>query len=138
MPITTHYDGSARLRIHVVSGRPTAEEFATTIVSVYEGGHADADSLWDMRQARLEVSAADVRRLRATVERYRDARGNSRQAVVTGRDLDFAQVRMFEMLDDWGSAEFMVFRDIGAAAGWLDTPVDRIDGRVLSTGGLAD
>ncbi len=74
--------------------------------------------LVDARQARLKITAADVRKL---VDRscLRRIHGTARTAFVTGYPADFGMMRMYATLSEEWDPGFAVFREIGDAEQWI-------------------
>src|SRR5262249_45380174 len=78
--------------------------------------------VWDFRAARLDVQPQEVRDLAQFILERQPATAPPRLALVAGRDLEFALLRMFEVFRDHPSTEVRVFRDIGEAVAWARIP----------------
>ncbi len=75
--------------------------------------------LVDARQARLKITAADVRKLVDSIMLLRRIHGTARTAFVTGYPADFGMMRMYATLSEEWDPGFAVFREIGDAEQWI-------------------
>ncbi|MCW8131421.1 MAG: hypothetical protein KIS92_13815 [Planctomycetota bacterium] len=73
--------------------------------------------VWDFRDARFEISPAEIREIAHFVLRDQPSRPR-RVAFVTPRDVDFGLARIFEALREDPPTEFNVFRDFDQAVAW--------------------
>jgi hypothetical protein len=84
----------------------------------------DVNAFHDFRDAKLDLSEADIRR---TVEYYGRAAaiaGPSRRAVLVAGDLTFGVSRMFTTLAEHLPGDFRVCRDVEEAKTWVRLPPD--------------
>jgi len=122
MPIETEYDAKAGLRIHTVSGDFSFDELRETLETLYShpGFDPDADSLWDLRRAKVDFSAKDVRVLAEFVATNWGGGGQSRAVIVASKDFEFGMARMYQaVLEDQTPNPVRVFREIDQAKRWL-------------------
>lgn len=75
--------------------------------------------LVDARQARLKITADDVRRLADNIMLLRRIHGTARTAFVTRYPADFGMMRMYATLSEEGDPGFAVFREIDEAEEWI-------------------
>ena len=80
--------------------------------------------VWDLRLARLELTAHEVSELAQFVLHH--PAPSPRVAFVVGRDVDYGQARMFETLRERPSEEVRVFRDYDEAMSWARSPREAI------------
>lgn len=78
--------------------------------------------LWDFRNARLVVRAAEVRALAQFVMEGQPSMPPPKVAIVTSRDVDFGLSRMYEVLREHPETEVRVFRDYEEAYAWVGAP----------------
>ena len=71
----------------------------------------------DAREAKLELSAAEVKAFAALIREFRERMPMGPTAVVAPADLDYGIARMYAGFDD--SESFAVFRSMGEADGWV-------------------
>ena len=76
--------------------------------------------LWDVRGARLNVTGEDVRRIVAFVSKSREARGEGKSVVLTGREVDYGMARVAQVHMEAIGIELMVFREMEHAERCLD------------------
>lgn len=77
--------------------------------------------LWDMREARFDLSSGEVRELAEFAKRNAPA-ADLRTAFVAPQDLEFGLVRMFEVFRETPLASARAFRDVDSAMAWLGEP----------------
>lgn len=121
MAIRTEAEPDAGIRRHIVTGALTLDDLRAELESVYlQPALQRLASLWDVREARIDMTSAEMRQIADFIgKRWRPA-GSVRAALVVSQDYNFAMSRMLEMLLEGRSAnEVMVFRDIDAAEAWL-------------------
>ena len=75
--------------------------------------------LIDAREARLKISAVDVRRLVDRIKMLRKIHGTARTAFVTRYPAAFGMMRMYATLSEECDPGFAVFREIGEAEEWI-------------------
>ena len=75
--------------------------------------------LIDAREARLRITAGDVRKLVDRIETLRKIHGTARTAFVTRYPADFGMMRMYGTLSEECDPGFAVFREIGEAENWI-------------------
>ena len=75
--------------------------------------------LIDAREARLKISARDVRRLVDKIKMLRRIHGTARTAFVTRYPASFGMMRMYATLSEESDPGFAVFREIGKAEEWI-------------------
>jgi len=99
------------------------------IVAALERVYADPqfaygmNVLCDLRDARPDLTAGDIRRIVDFVSRNREARGAGRSAVVASRDVDYGMARIAQVYLEPLGVELAVFRDMQQAARWLGAEV---------------
>jgi hypothetical protein len=74
--------------------------------------------VWDLRSAELAVNATQVRELGRSILSAQPSPPPPKVAFVTGRDVDFGIVRMFEVFREDPATNVRVFRDYEAAIAW--------------------
>jgi hypothetical protein len=74
--------------------------------------------VWDFRSAELEFAAPQVRELAQFILDSQPSPPPPKVAFVTGRDVDFGMVRMFEVFRAGPSTEVRAFRDYDEALSW--------------------
>lgn len=99
-----------------VMGRADAEEGATALWRA--PGWAGKSAIWDFRDARFDLSSAEVREMAQFILRHQPVPPPSRVAFVTGRDVDFGLARMYEAHREDSRTAFRVFRDYDEAVRW--------------------
>jgi len=122
MPITTRIDPKTGLRRHKVDGTFTLGVIRTVLQAIYSRPdfRADADVLWDFRDATPDFSADEVQQLADYVAKHWGPEGKSKAAFVVTSDLQFGMTRMYEMLlNSQSKNSLMVFRKIEDAERWL-------------------
>jgi hypothetical protein len=121
MKLTTRFDSTSDLRIHSIHGEVVFEELRTALTRLYESPEfkPDQNSLWDLREAKLEtMSAEQARSISDLVRGHRGTTSAGRSALVVSEDLAFGMSRMIEMRLD-GSHQVRVFWDLSEATSWL-------------------
>ena len=78
--------------------------------------------VWDFRLGELVVDPEHVRMLARFILDSQPSPPPSKVAFVTGRDVDFGMIRIFEVLREHPSTEVQVFRDYEGALSWARTP----------------
>lgn len=75
--------------------------------------------LIDAREAHLEITSNDVRRLVDRIKALRKIHGTARTAFVTRYPAAFGMMRMYAILSEECDPGFAVFREIGEAEEWI-------------------
>lgn len=103
-----------------VSGPIRLDDLRDTLGELYTGNTPEPPVrfLWDLRDAELNWSADDIKQFSEWVRRNRQP-GEGKTAVVVSRDLHFGLARMYEVFSSDLPVEFVVFRDLDAAAAWV-------------------
>jgi hypothetical protein len=79
--------------------------------------------LFDLRDARPDVTSGDIRRIVDFVSRHREARGVGKSAVIASRDVDYGMARVAQVHLEPLGIELAVFRDLHEAEQWLGAEV---------------
>jgi hypothetical protein len=123
MPVDTRIDATTRLRTHRVTGSPTLEDILEALQAIYAlpDYRADANVLWDLREAELEgFSKGAVHYLANFVGKNWVKQETTRAALVVARDVDYGLARMYEqLLQTQNVGQVMIFRDVDEAMDWL-------------------
>ena len=77
-------------------------------------------ALWDFRQARFDIAAADAREVGEFILKNQPHDVPKRVAWVVAREVDFGMVRIFEVYREDERTAHRVFRDFDEAAAWLE------------------
>lgn len=122
MPVTYRFEPEANLTIVTMSGPVGFDDLAGAFLERL--GHPDhrpgMNILLDGRDAVLEFSADDIRRLVLLFEQKRDERGAGiRFAMASHQDLTFALGRMYEAYAVRLPEQVRVFRDFDDAMRWV-------------------
>lgn len=119
MPHSLRIDPDSGIAIGTCSGTLRLEDAKAGAAAVWSSpewnGHA---VVWDMREARLDVSTADLRESARFVLERQPAKPPPKVAFVTGTELDFGLARMFEAFREDPATEVRVFRDLDEALAW--------------------
>lgn len=121
MAIRTEADPEAGIRRHIVSESLTLADFRAELDVVYAQPEMHRlGPLWDLREARIDMTSAEMRQIADFIGKRWHAPESVRAALVVSQDYDFAMSRMLEMLLEGRSPnQVMVFRDVEAAEEWL-------------------
>ncbi len=74
--------------------------------------------VWDLRAAELKVAAPHVRELAQFILGAQPSPPPPKVAFVTGRDVDFGMIRMFEVFREHRATKVQAFRDYEEAVSW--------------------
>jgi hypothetical protein len=77
--------------------------------------------VWDFRTAQLDVRGADVQEVARFILERQPETPPPRVAFVTGRDVDFGLMRMFQVYRQHPATQIRVFRDYEEAVSWART-----------------
>lgn len=121
MAIRTEAEPDAGIRRHIVTGTLTLDDFRAELESVYaQPALQQLSPLWDVRDARIDMTSAEMRQIADYIGKRWRPPGSVRAALVVSQDFDFAMSRMLQLLlEGRATNEVMVFRDIDAAEAWL-------------------
>jgi hypothetical protein len=112
-------DSETSVVVGTAIGPLTVEEIRRAAASVWRDVEGPSlRVLWDLRLARFEFSAVEVRAL-AEFARQNSPYPDLRMAFVVARDLEFGLVRIFEALRETARARVAVFREKDEALAWL-------------------
>lgn len=113
---TQRIEGLAVCAVTGTLGLAEIKRYATAMLRC--AGDKGLHLLWDLRLARFDLSAVDVRDLAASLRTL--AEGTApRSAFVVAEDLEFGLVRMFQAYRDTDGSRIGVFRELDAAVTWL-------------------
>lgn len=119
MPITFERDTDTKIVIATCSGvlgLKEAQAGASQFWGRPESGRVPV--VWDFRSAVLRISAAEIHSLAEFILSSQPTPPPPKVAFVTGRDVDFGLVRMFEVYRQHPETEVQVFRDYDKALAW--------------------
>jgi len=74
--------------------------------------------VWDLRSAQLDVQGADVEEVARFILQRQPKTPPPRVAFVTGRDVDYGLMRMYQVYRNHPSTEVHIFRDYEEAVSW--------------------
>lgn len=77
------------------------------------------DRLWDLREAQLPLSGADIGEMARVVHDVGESPGGRRLAIVATSDLPYGLVRMYTVFVEETNIETHAFHDIDQAPAWL-------------------
>ena len=122
MVVTTEYDASRHTRTHTVTGPLSVREAIRVLDEVYSAPdfRADALALWDFREAEMDWTPEEIRRLLSDAKSRQKKRGETYVAIVVSRDVDFGIARSLEMWGEWKPGAMRAFRDMDEASAWLE------------------
>ena len=105
--------------VGIACGPLTLEEIKESAATMLQKAEAPQTRvLWDLRGARFDLEADEVRSLAEFIKRISAAR-DLRTAFVVSRDLEFGLLRMFEVFRETDCAATSTFRDKQQAVEWL-------------------
>ncbi len=125
MAIETTFDESRELTAFTVEGPLVYADVEQAMKSFYEGS-VSRNVLWDLRNASVEgFTAAEVKQLAASPDRFTEERRGGRTAIVASGDLAFGLSRMFQSFGESKDLPFpiRVFRAKEEALDWIDEGV---------------
>jgi hypothetical protein len=123
MPVTMEIRPDENLIVHEILGKFTLADFKATMNA--EISHpefrAGMDALWDFSRGDASgISQADVMRMAEIMTAASDRRGSAyRIAVIAPDDLHHGLTRMYAGHTAGIDREINIFRERGAALGWL-------------------
>jgi hypothetical protein len=119
MDIRLDLESVEGVAIGVARGSMTLEDIGAAAVALWQRVEGPrAHILWDLREARFDLSAAEVQEL-AVFVKNESPPGDLRTAFVVSGDLEFGLVRMFEALRDAPNSRTRAFREMEPALIWL-------------------
>ena len=87
---------------------------------LYQDSAPRLTRLWDFRDAHLELSTEEIRRVVHLLSQYPRAQVPDRIAIVTGHEVDYGMARLGQVyIEDRIGTELVVFREMEEAESWL-------------------
>jgi hypothetical protein len=119
MPIAFRLDSEADLVVAECSGTFGPIEAKEGARAFWERSEWSGKPIvWDLRTARFDSRAGEVRKLAEFVLEHQPAVPAPKVAFVTTREVDFGFARMFEMYREHPATETQIFRDFDEAVTW--------------------
>lgn len=119
MPITYEVDHNAqRVRV-TAAGDIRLEDMVALVTELAEARCLTYSQLFDARQAVLQLTADETRRIVPLVGRLREEHGHARTAFISDSDVTFGMARMYATLSADSDSGFMVYRTIEEGTAWL-------------------
>ena len=119
MSVTLDLESIEGIAIGIAHGSLTLNEIEESAEAMWRVVRAPKIRiLWDLRDARFDLSGTEVRGLAEFAKRLVSGAA-LRTAFVASRDLEFGLLRMFEVLREAKGARMSVFRDRERALEWL-------------------
>jgi len=126
MPVKYHVIPEHNLAILLHVGNVPDEQFLDFYQSLFASDEFDKSMniLIDLQQTDSSPRSSEVLRQFADFVKvqYGDTTARPRVAVVAPKDVSFGLARMYAAFADSVPWDFVVFRDMGAALGWLRVP----------------
>ena len=117
--VTIDIDSVKGTVVGTVSGTLTLDDIREAAAAVWRDVEAPrVRVLWDLREARFTLSVTEVQDL-AEFARLHSPFDHLRMAFVVAGDLEFGQIRMFDVFRETATARTEVFRDMEKALSWL-------------------
>jgi len=128
MSIEYHVSAEHNLVILLHVGNIPDDQFLDFYQSLFGSDRFDnsMNILIDLRQTDSSPRSSEVLRRFADFVKvqYTDKTARPKVAVVAPKDVSFGLARMYAAFADSVPWDFVVFRDMGAALGWLRVPED--------------
>lgn len=122
MTVSIRVEGQTGLAIATCSGVLRCDDAREGALALWKTPDwAGRSVVWDFREARFDVTAAEVRDVARFVLQHQPA-APRRIAFVTPRDADYGRTRMFGVYREDPRTGFRVFRDFGEALAWARSP----------------
>ena len=119
MPCSMRFEPETDLVIATCSGSLNVNDARMGATVVWDHPEwSGKPVVWDFRSAHLDVRGPEVREIAEFILNHQPATPPSRVAFVTARDVDFALVRMFQVIRQHPSTQVQVFRDYEEAVSW--------------------
>jgi hypothetical protein len=123
MPIEIKVDQSRELTIFHCTGT-TSRDDVESAMTVFYRKIPTRNTLWDFRQASINLTGADIvdlaRRFELLVNQHLERRQGGKTVAVTPSDLDFGLARMYESHAAGSPLTYHVCRTWEEAIDWLD------------------
>jgi hypothetical protein len=122
MPFSMKTDPATGIVIATCSGSLGLGDARDGATALWENPQWSGQAVvWDFRDAQLDMSSGNVREIAKFVLDHQPASPPPRVAFVTGRDVDFGLVRMFEVFRAHPATEVRTFRDYDEAVSWASS-----------------
>jgi len=119
MPFSVRFEPDADLVVATCSGTLKMNDARLAAAVLWDNPEwSGKPVIWDLRSAQLDVRGSEVREIAKFILERQPAIPPSRVAFVTGRDVDFDLVRMFQVIRQHPSTQVEVFRDYEEAISW--------------------
>jgi hypothetical protein len=119
MPFSVHVEPDSGLAIGTCTGVLRLDDAKAGATSLWSNpSWKGLAVVWDFRHAHLDTSSPEIFLLAQFIHDHQPSPGPARVAMVTGREVDYGQARIFEAFRARPPTEVRVFREFEEAVGW--------------------